>query len=173
LEKDQNPLQTHRFSTTSLLPPLIPAPTTSSIWIEVYTTGLHPITQGDSPDQPIVMTPIQFIHPSHWIIGIVFAASSKETRDPTVGGNTNIQGSIRITNSNTQDPGEGGSNMIQGLIMRLECQESSNLTLWTEVGKLTHGVTKIEEENLSLKRQLNDNKEQDPLHHPPGNTLRT
>jgi hypothetical protein len=61
--------------------------------------------------------------------------------------------------------------MIQGLIMRLEHLESSNMALRTEVRELTHRVAKIEEENLSLKRQLDDNKEQDALHHPPDETL--
>jgi len=58
-----------------------------------------------------------------------------------------------------------------GLIMQLERLESSNLTLRTEVKDLTHIVAKFEEENLSLRRQLNDNKEQDSLHHPPSDTL--
>ena len=57
--------------------------------------------------------------------------------------------------------------MIQGLIMLLEWLESSNLTLWAEVKEFTYRVTKIEDENLSLKRQL----EQDALQHPLVNTL--
>jgi hypothetical protein len=39
--------------------------------------------------------------------------------------------------------------------------ELSNLALRIKVGELTNKVTKNEEENLSLKKQLNDNKEQD------------
>jgi hypothetical protein len=61
--------------------------------------------------------------------------------------------------------------MIKDLIMRLEHLEPSNLALRTEVRELIHRVAKIEE-NLSLKRKLN-NKEQDALHHPPGDTLCT
>jgi hypothetical protein len=68
-------------------------------------------------------------------------------------------GAISSADPDTQDPREGGNNMTQGLIMRLECLESSNMALQTEVGELTHKVAKIEEENLSLKRQLDDNKE--------------
>jgi hypothetical protein len=78
--------------------------------------------QGDSPDQPLVMTPIQFIRPSPLIMG----ASAV---DP-----------------DSQDSGEGDNNMIQGLIMRLERLESSNMALRTEVRELTHRVAKIEEE---------------------------
>jgi hypothetical protein len=60
--------------------------------------------------------------------------------------------------------------MIQGLIMRLERLDSSNMALQTEVRELMHKVAKIEE-NLSLKRQLDDNKEQDAPHHPLDETL--
>jgi hypothetical protein len=61
---------------------------------------------------------------------------------------------------------------MQGLILRIERLESSNLALRAMVGELTHGVAKIEEENLSLKKKLNDNKKQyAPPHHPPGDTL--
>jgi hypothetical protein len=49
--------------------------------------------------------------------------------------------------------------------------ESSNLALPTTVGKLASKISKIEEETLSLKKQLNDNREQDALHHHPSDTL--
>lgn len=61
--------------------------------------------------------------------------------------------------------------MIKGLIMRLEHLEPSNMALQREVRELTHMVTKIEE-NISFKKQPNDNKGQDALHNPLGDTLR-
>jgi hypothetical protein len=44
--------------------------------------------------------------------------------------------------------------------------ESSNLALRIEVGELTSRVATIESENISLKKQRNEIKEQDALHHP-------
>jgi hypothetical protein len=74
-------------------------------------------------------------------------------------------------NSNMRDSEDGGSYMlIQGLIMRLELLKSSNLALLTEVDELTNMIDTIESENISLKKQLNENKEQDALH-PPSDTL--
>jgi hypothetical protein len=63
------------------------------------TCHRHLMTQGDSPDQPLVMTPIQFIRPSPLIMGAVSAA--KEAKDPFVEGSTNIQVSTGIPNPDT------------------------------------------------------------------------
>jgi hypothetical protein len=46
------------------------------------------------------------------------------------------------------------------------------MALRTKVRELTHMDARIVGENPSLKRQLDDNREQDTLHHPPEETLR-
>jgi hypothetical protein len=105
---------------------------------------------GDSPLQPIIMTPTQIIRPSPLLKGADSSTVGprEETRDPFVGEDTSIKVITGIPYSNTHDSGEGGGNrIIQGLIMRLEHLESSNLALRKEVGELTNRVAKIEEEN--------------------------
>lgn len=121
---------------------------------------------GDSSLHPILMTPIQIIRPSSLVEGVLAVGLVEGMEDPFIG--EVITG---IPNSYTQDSEDGVSNMIiQGLIMRLELLESSNLALWTEVNELANTVAKIVLENISLKKQQSDNKEQDALHH-PGDTL--
>jgi hypothetical protein len=124
---------------------------------------------GDSPLEPILMTPLQSIQPSLLHAGIDSTVSLKEgMEDPFA---TTIKFITGIPNSDTQDFEDGGNNkIIQGLIARLELLELSNLALRTEVGELTNRVATIESENISLKKQLHENKEQDALH-PPSDTL--
>jgi dimeric dUTPase (all-alpha-NTP-PPase superfamily) len=92
--------------------------------------------------------------------------------NPFVGEDNTIKVITGIPNSITHESKDGGSNgNIQGVITRLELIESSNLALQTKVGELASRVATIESENISLKKQLNENKKQDTLHHPPSDTL--
>jgi hypothetical protein len=40
------------------------------------------------------------------------------------------------------------------------------MAFWIEIEELTYKFAKIVEENLSSKKQLNDKKEREALHHP-------
>lgn len=86
--------------------------------------------------------------------------------NPFIREDTIIKVITGIPKSNAQDSGGSGSNnIIQELIVRLELVESSNRTLRTKVRELTNKVAKIESENVSLKKLLNENKVQE-AHHP-------
>jgi hypothetical protein len=114
--------------------------------------AIDPMPPSDSSIQPIIMPPIKSIWPSPRLMGAYSSTSGLK--------------------GDTQRSGEEYSNrIIQDLIMILEHMESSNLALRTKVEDLTNRVAKIEEENISLKKQLNG-KEQEALHHPPSNPYR-